>query len=77
MNFQAAIDIARARNGRPSLNKVARESGVSPSLLQRVCNGESDPTLRSLRRLAGYFSMKVSEFIALAEDETIEEDDID
>jgi DNA-binding XRE family transcriptional regulator len=59
--------IRRARAGRYTLAQLARRAGVSSGLLSLIERGLGNPSLETLRRIAGALDLEVVELIAEAD----------
>ncbi len=61
-----AIRLLRQRN-RLTLDQLAEQSGVSKGNLSRIENGNSDPGLQTLEKIAAAFGMKTSALLTFQE----------
>ncbi len=48
-----AFVVARIAERKTSIPRVAKKTGLALSVVQRVCSGESDPQLSTIKKLCG------------------------
>lgn len=67
MHIGRSIRVALAKHD-INQTELARQMGVSRAYINRLCGKETAP-MGSASKIAKHFGMKVSEFIALGEDD--------
>lgn len=66
MNIGKSTRLSLAHVNKPDY-WLADKIGVSSQYVGQVCNEKKEPSLKLVRRMAGVFNLKVSEFIARGE----------
>lgn len=68
MNFQYAIDVAKARYGKETMVEFCERVGVSRAQLGKIRNGDCYPSVTFMKRIASESGMKAWELLKLAEE---------
>lgn len=66
MNIGRSIKIANAMQGKTQ-EDLAEYLGLNPATVSRICKGKAGTKTGVLAKMAAFYGMKVSEFIALGE----------